>query len=277
MTKTSQLLDAWNCEVAKALSSLGDTQRLAGAIARMISALVPGDSTRVGVWRGGMQWLSLHQHPAGIEYPDPPFPEVYFELDPFLLAYQEGRSGSLSLHELAPPGFERSAYYKESYLDFGYSDALIHLTQLPEHVSVWAELSRAPGRERFTRAERELHKAMFPAVEAFSARIADLVSDTGELISLAPAPDLEGALERFGADCLTEREGAVIRLVLRGHNTRSVASELEISTETAKLHRKHAYAKLRVSSQGELFFQFLQSLESHRIPVRDAARAISAS
>ena len=32
--------------------------------------------------------------------------------------------------------------------------------------------------------------------------------------------------------------------------------------ETVKLHRKHAYAKLEVSSQAELFYLFLDSLMS---------------
>ena len=34
--------------------------------------------------------------------------------------------------------------------------------------------------------------------------------------------------------------------------------------ETVKLHRKHAYAKLEVSSQAELFYLFLDSLMSAR-------------
>jgi hypothetical protein len=32
--------------------------------------------------------------------------------------------------------------------------------------------------------------------------------------------------------------------------------------ETVKLHRKHAYAKLEVSSQAELFYLFLDSVMS---------------
>jgi DNA-binding CsgD family transcriptional regulator len=118
---------------------------------------------------------------------------------------------------------------------------------------------------------------MFPAVEVFSARIADLKWDSGERLSSPDDAGLEGALECFGTDCLTERERAVVRLVLCGHNTQSVASELGIATETAKLHRKHAYAKLRVGSQGELFFQFLQSLESRGPLLRDAPPATSPS
>jgi DNA-binding CsgD family transcriptional regulator len=262
VTKTSQILEAWNCEVAKALSSFGDGERLAGAISRMIRAVVPCEFTHMSVWDDRGRWLEVHQHPADFELPQPPFPEVFYELDPFALAYREGRSGSLSLREMAPVGFERSAYYQQYYLDEGYSDALVHLARLPEGITAWTELGRGPAREGFTRAECELHEAMFPAVEAFSARVADLMWGAGEHLPNPYAGDLETALEGFGADCLTEREHAVIQLVLRGHNTRSIASTLEIALETVKLHRKHAYAKLGVNSQGELFYQFLRSLES---------------
>jgi DNA-binding CsgD family transcriptional regulator len=54
----------------------------------------------------------------------------------------------------------------------------------------------------------------------------------------------------------------VINLVLHGHSTRTIADRLSISVETVKLHRKHAYAKLEVSSQAELFYLFLDSLMS---------------
>ena len=62
---------------------------------------------------------------------------------------------------------------------------------------------------------------------------------------------------------LTRREREVIELVLLGHSTRLVAEKLGISTETVKLHRKHAYAKLDISSQAELFYLFVDAIASH--------------
>ena len=65
------------------------------------------------------------------------------------------------------------------------------------------------------------------------------------------------SLAAFGASVLTRRERQVVELVLLGHNTRLIAEKLGISIETVKLHRKHAYAKLDISSQAELFFLFM--------------------
>ena len=71
---------------------------------------------------------------------------------------------------------------------------------------------------------------------------------------------VETAVERFCAGRLTPREQEVIGLVLRGHNTQSAANQLGISADTIKLHRKHAYAKFQINSQGELFSKFLESI-----------------
>jgi DNA-binding NarL/FixJ family response regulator len=73
---------------------------------------------------------------------------------------------------------------------------------------------------------------------------------------------LNSALDAFGNSLLTEREAQVINLVLHGHSTKTLADKLSISMETVKLHRKHAYAKLEVSSQAELFYLFLDSVMS---------------
>ena len=48
-----------------------------------------------------------------------------------------------------------------------------------------------------------------------------------------------------------------------GNSTRLVAGKLGISAETVKLHRKHAYAKLDISSQAELLYLFVDALASH--------------
>ena len=42
-----------------------------------------------------------------------------------------------------------------------------------------------------------------------------------------------------------------------------MAEKLGISAETVKLHRKHAYAKLDISSQAEVFYLFVDALASH--------------
>ena len=68
--------------------------------------------------------------------------------------------------------------------------------------------------------------------------------------------------EGFGRPLLTKRENEVVRLLLRGHSSKSVARELGIAVETARVHRKNIYTKLGVASQGDLFALFISELPS---------------
>jgi DNA-binding CsgD family transcriptional regulator len=67
------------------------------------------------------------------------------------------------------------------------------------------------------------------------------------------------AQSRSPASALTSREAQVVNLILEGHSTKSLATQLAISIETIRVHRRHIYAKLKVSSQAELFHWFLAS------------------
>ncbi len=72
------------------------------------------------------------------------------------------------------------------------------------------------------------------------------------------------ALNRFGQNLLTKRECQVISQVLLGYSSKAIAARFSISVETVKLHRKHAYAKLNIKTQAELFHLFLESVVSGR-------------
>ena len=58
------------------------------------------------------------------------------------------------------------------------------------------------------------------------------------------------------AGVLTEREGAVARLYMRGYSLQKVADELHITKSTAQSHIKHVYRKLGVHSRDELIERF---------------------
>ena len=59
--------------------------------------------------------------------------------------------------------------------------------------------------------------------------------------------------ERLSRMRVSTRESEVIRLMLKGHSTKSIARILGNSPETVKVHRKRIYSKLGIASQGELF------------------------
>ena len=186
-----------------------------------------------------------------------------FLLDPYYLAATaEERFGVFRLRDLSPTGFKDSEYYKTWYRNCGYQDECGFVIPTSGDGFVNIALGKTASRATFTKRELQILADIYPAVETlcrqhWSERGSD---DSG--INLRA--QLHSALESFGSSLLTERETQVINLVLHGHSTKTVAEKLSISMETVKLHRKHAYAKLEVSSQAELFYLFLDSLMSAR-------------
>jgi DNA-binding CsgD family transcriptional regulator len=54
------------------------------------------------------------------------------------------------------------------------------------------------------------------------------------------------------SSALTDREREVLDRLSKGQRNAEIARELQISVETARMHTKHLYRKLGVSSRGEL-------------------------
>ncbi|MFK8049961.1 MAG: response regulator transcription factor [Halioglobus sp.] len=184
-----------------------------------------------------------------------------FLLDPYYLsATRDQKFGVFTIRELSPEGFKDSEYYKTWYRDCGYQDECGYLIPISGEGFVNIALGRIEARSRFTARQMDVFKAIQPTVEVLCQLH---WADSGVA---ANESNLRGkmyaALQAFGSSILTEREAQVINLVLHGHSTKTVAEKLSISMETVKLHRKHAYSKLEISSQAELFYLFLDSLMS---------------
>lgn len=216
-----------------------------------------------------------------VVYPEREYPEIdYFEvpdnggsstldrfvngafvLDPYYIAGTENRFGLYRLRDLSPAGFRDSEYYKNWYRNCGYKDECGYIVRLSETGFVNIALGKTRPRGSFSRQEVATLHSVLPVIETLCRQ------HWKRNIEAAPGSvdlrkKLHEALRAFGESLLTERETQVIHLVLHGHSTKTVAEKLSISIETVKLHRKHAYAKLEVSSQAELFYLFLDSLMS---------------
>ena len=184
-----------------------------------------------------------------------------FLLDPFYRAAAiENRFGVFRLSTLAPSGFKESEYFRTWYHECGLSDECGLLIPLNSGF-VNLALGMTDGRRKFSKGQFDQLDTISPAIEAL---VCKHWHDTPKAPREAALRErLHNALGAFGSSVLTRRERQVIELVLLGHSTRLVAEKLGISAETVKLHRKHAYAKLDISSQAELFYLFVDALASH--------------
>jgi len=181
-----------------------------------------------------------------------------YQLDPFYLACQDGVSSGLHrLDEVAPDQFHQSEYYISWFQAHVLEDEVQFILQLAGEGALTLSLGRGLA---FDAEQYGLLAMLCPWVLALMQQH----WQAGRKRTLAQdepvAEQVRDALSQFGAGVLSERELEIARLILRGFSSKAMAERLRISPETIKVHRRHLYTKLDISSQPELFSLFLQSL-----------------
>jgi len=168
-------------------------------------------------------------------------------LDPMYLAFQERRPGGIHLlRDLAADRFFHSEYYRTYYAQTGVADELSLFCWIDTDDLIMISLVRSRQSPAFPAARMRF-------LGQIRSLVSSLVSRHVSLIPERPPPAAEPILRIGGDDLLTQRELDIAKLILRGHSSPSMALILGISVETIKVHRRHIYQKLAISSQAELF------------------------
>jgi len=257
-----QALAHFSAHLARLIPAVGDCA-FPGLLVAMLKQLVQCDDATIIIYPGtDLPVIGYFEVPEGAASSTLDlYVKGAFLLDPFYLAATRDRAfGVFRLRDLAPRDFKSSEYYRTWYLNCGYRDECGYLVPLGAEGFLNIALGKRQPRTRFSRPELATLRAIRPTVDLLCQR--HWVYTGTQLPGVNLRGQLHAALNSFGSSLLTEREAQVIKLVLHGHSTKTLAEKLSISTETVKLHRKHAYAKLEVSSQAELFYLFLDSVMS---------------
>jgi DNA-binding CsgD family transcriptional regulator len=255
-------LSIYSHHLAELLPLVGQTGFPAGLV-QLFRALVPVSDATILVYPGTdlpiVEYFEVPEEAGGSTLDT--FVKGAFLLDPYYLtASRDGKFGVYRIRELAPKGFKESEYYKTWYRNCGYKDECGFLIPIRGSGFINIALGRTHNGAPFTKTQLAVLEAIHPTIEVLCQQHwAESDSAPGGIDLRA---QLHSALDAFGSSLLTDREGQVINLVLHGHSTKTVAEKLSISVETVKLHRKHAYAKLEIGSQAELFYLFLDSVMS---------------
>ncbi|MGH1372580.1 MAG: response regulator transcription factor [Cellvibrionaceae bacterium] len=196
------------------------------------------------------------------------FVKAAFLLDPYYISGCQGAEGFFQLKDLAPKGFKESEYYRNYYNQAGYQDECGYLIRVDDKSFFNISLARTSKPVAFNKKQLQLLSDITPFISALCQQYWRKLEDKGASPERLDSDDsslrnrMHRALTDFGSSLLTEREAQVINLVLHGYQTAMIAEKFSISVETVKLHRKHAYSKLEIKSQSELFYLFLDSLMS---------------
>lgn len=189
-------------------------------------------------------------------------------LDPFYLASQdERRSGIHRLKHLAPDRFLESEFYRNYYAKVSMIDEIGLLCPFDEDLTIHLSLGRRLGSQRFSAREFSAFAYVEPLLVALLRRQTRRSIESWRYIAARKERvQADGTVINIAQDWLkdfhaTARETEIAALILQGHSNISIGQALRISGETVKVHRKHLYAKLKISSQTELFLLFIDRIK----------------
>jgi DNA-binding CsgD family transcriptional regulator len=255
----------WAALAGAAVAAL-NTDGLPQALAGLLRQVAPFTYTVMFGYCGTARPIDLHDDfPVGkrkifvTDYQAGPY-----LLDPFYLAAVRAISpGLYRLRDLAPDRFYQGEYFRNYYAQTGLAEEVAYFVDLPGQSTLVLSLMRAE--KPFSHKEFQALAAVFPFVAAVSQRHwAGLVTQFGRRVRATGEQRQRRAvsydLGAFGAGILTPREREVAEFTLKGHSALSTGQALGISPGTVRIHRRNIYGKLRITSQGELFSRFLDTL-----------------
>ncbi len=247
-----------------ALIAAEGTDAFPARLAAFLRTITPYDFTVVFGYRGTAQPVDLFDDfPARkravfvTDYQAGPY-----LLDPFYLAATKPVApGLYRMRDLAPDRFYQGEYFRSYYIQTGLAEEIAYFVDTGRGAMAVVSLMRAT--KPFSAREFAALAQAAPVVEATVARnwrdLAAAFDRTSAPGERSPG-QVERSFRRFGAGLLTEREREVAEYTLKGHSAEALGRVLGISPGTVRIHRRNIYAKLGISSQGELFARFIETL-----------------
>lgn len=254
---------AWMPLIGAAISAIG-TPDLPAALAALLRAAAPYTYTVIFGYHGTARPLDLFD-----DFPDEKrkvfvtdYQDGPYLLDPFFLAASRPvAAGLYRIRDLAPDRFYQGEYFRNYYVQTGLAEEIAFFAPLRDGATVVLSMMR--DKKTFSARDLRALELARPVVEACVRRHwVDLV----DRFAAAPAKGLpaqsqiEQSFHSFGQGVLTGREREIVEYTLKGHSAEATGRILGIAPGTVRIHRRNVYAKLKISSQGELFSQFIQGI-----------------
>lgn len=255
-------IERWNSNLGNVISAIG-TAQLTSVLASAFAPLIRDHHIVMFVMPRNMSpRLEFSNFPKHIEKINTEeWVAGAYLLDPFYRAAFHGPGeGFYQLSALAPKGVTRSEYYRSYYDLTGLIDEVCYLVEPTDNFFVSLTVSRPTDSNRFSKGELQVLQQIEPVVHSvierhFYDREIKPSQSEREFHN-----QLKMGLANFARSILTEREREIVKLMLHGHSTKTIAKELEVAIDTVKMHRRNIYLKLKISTQLELFSLVLKSL-----------------
>jgi len=181
-----------------------------------------------------------------------------FEMDPFYQLSNTGFSaGVYSIRDISPDRFFQTDYYKTYYKGAKMGDEMGLLLSDAQGRIIHLSVGRLKSEASFTKRDLARFGALEPVLSVLLTNYIQYQYAQANAHHLALEEPLEVRIMHWSEEHLehgfTVRESQIAKLILLGHSSLSAALVLNIATETVKVHRRHLYRKLNISSQSQLF------------------------
>lgn len=229
-----------------------------------ISALLPFTSSLSTVLRPNGRPILLHDDipPERREMVVGSYLRGAYLLDPFHgFVCRTPGTRVLRLKDIQPDLFRKTEFFRSYYAHTRLADEVGIIVERCDGSHIFVSLGLTYGTGTFSRRGHDRLVFFLPVIAALLLRNwdADPSGDGGTAAAGQASPHLalDEILEIDEFECLTTREREVVRFMLLGHSSKSIARCLEIAVGTVKNHRKNIYRKLAIGSQSALFARFL--------------------
>ena len=261
----------WSADVAQIIDGI-EKPALPQSISNLLRNIVEFDHTVIFGYVGTSRPLALFN-----DFPDDrrrlhvdDYLEGPYLLDPFFLASTGTVAPGLwRMSEIAPDRFYQGEYFRSYYAQTGLAEEVGYLIDVHENLSIVVSLMRRT--RRFSKAEIKALRAVWPIIDAACRRNWHSTAKNDERHVPGLEKNVERAFLSIGEGILTPREREVVEHTLRGNSADAIGKMLGIASGTVRIHRKNIYSKLRISSQGELFSEFISAITQSQ-PLPEVAR-----
>jgi len=260
----------WIESAGKIVDGIG-TPEFPEALAKALRRIAANDFTVIFGYVGTARPLDLYDDfpPDRRRLHVEEYQEGPYLLDPFFLASLDlSEPGLWRLREIAPDRFYQGEYYRSYYAQTGLAEEIGYLVRVNARLVLVVSLMRK--QKRFSNAEVRALKQVWPLVDAACRKNWQSLVVSDRDASQDMEQRIADAFNRIGEGFLTPRERQVVELTLRGHSAEAIGRLLEISAGTVRIHRRNIYAKLRITSQGELFSLFIHAMLGEGAPTQPA-------
>lgn len=188
-------------------------------------------------------------------------------LDPHYSLLATGtKTGLYRFSDIAPDCFHESEYYDSFIKPVGISDEYDFIVNINNcYIDFYLDLLGGT----FSEQDSQILRSITPMITYLIEEHWNKLNGTTTENASNNVKHYQSIFDSFGKSLLTNREQEVVQCILHGHSSKSLANKLNISPSTVKIHRKHIYQKLDITTQSELFSLCIQSLSMSGISDSD--------